>query len=497
MNKYEILQQLTFGQRVAEDEGDELANYFVETDQWRRIFAGQVDIVYGPKGSGKSAIYSLLLSRQDELDSEGVLVTPAENPRGTPIFKDLVDNPPTTETEFVGLWKLYFLSLIGDVLQKQSAASVSAKRIIDALEKANLLKKDKSLRVLLSSVYEYVRGFFRPEAIEGQFQIDPVTGVPTGLTGKITFREPSASVAGQGYISVDSLIEIADSALNDLGLKVWILLDRLDVAFVETTQLEENALRALFKVYLDLLRINNLRLKIFLRTDIWTRLTTQGFREASHITRHITMKWDDASLLNLVTRRILQHEVICNFYSVEPQEVLQSAEQQSNLFYRIFPRQVDVGQNNPLTFKWMLGRTKDGTGYTAPRELIHLLNSTRDVQIARLERGDNEPEGESLFVRTSMKDAMGEVSTVRLEQTLYAEYPNLRELLQKLTGEKTQQTPRTLATIWGLSEEEAAKHADQLYEIGFFEKRGKKTAPIYWVPFLYRDALKLVQGTAE
>jgi ABC-type lipoprotein export system ATPase subunit len=33
--------------------------YFVETDQWKRLLRGEVDIVYGPKGSGKSALLAV------------------------------------------------------------------------------------------------------------------------------------------------------------------------------------------------------------------------------------------------------------------------------------------------------------------------------------------------------------------------------------------------------------------------------------------------------
>ena len=60
-----VLRTLSFGQRIAEEERDYLANYFVETDQWRRMYSGDVDIVYGAKGSGKSALYFLLLDRSD------------------------------------------------------------------------------------------------------------------------------------------------------------------------------------------------------------------------------------------------------------------------------------------------------------------------------------------------------------------------------------------------------------------------------------------------
>jgi hypothetical protein len=97
----------------------------------------------------------------------------------------------------------------------------------------------------------------------------------------------------------------------------------------------------------------------------------------------------------------------------------------------------------------------------------------------------------------AFKAAMPEVSRVRLEQTLYAEHPDRKAWMEKLRGEKTSHTPETLATIWGLTPDVAAHTAGTLASIGFFEQRGTKQLPEYWVPFLYRDALDLVQGTAE
>ena len=83
-DKHQLLQSVSFGQRIAEDEVDDIASYFVETDQWKRIYSGAVDIVYGPKGSGKSAIYSLLMGRTSELFDRGIVVAAAENPRERP-----------------------------------------------------------------------------------------------------------------------------------------------------------------------------------------------------------------------------------------------------------------------------------------------------------------------------------------------------------------------------------------------------------------------------
>ena len=73
---------MSFGVQVAEDEVNELASYFVETNQWGRIAKGEIDIVRGEKGSGKSAIYSLLMTRQGDFFDQRILLVAAENPRG-------------------------------------------------------------------------------------------------------------------------------------------------------------------------------------------------------------------------------------------------------------------------------------------------------------------------------------------------------------------------------------------------------------------------------
>ena len=117
-NKREVLESLSFGQQVAEEEAKELANYFVETEQWRGISSGAVDIVYGPKGAGKSALYALLLDRYDDFLERSILVVSGENPRGATVFHDLVTDPPTSEREFIQLWKLYFLVLVAEVLRE-------------------------------------------------------------------------------------------------------------------------------------------------------------------------------------------------------------------------------------------------------------------------------------------------------------------------------------------------------------------------------------------
>jgi hypothetical protein len=100
VNKGDVLEGVTFGQRIAEQEIEELSSYFVETVTWRSIYAGDVDVVYGPKGSGKSALYSLLRNRERALRARRVVLISAENPSGAPVFRDLVSDPPSSIAEF-------------------------------------------------------------------------------------------------------------------------------------------------------------------------------------------------------------------------------------------------------------------------------------------------------------------------------------------------------------------------------------------------------------
>jgi len=494
--KRAVLDALNIGQRIAEQETGELSSYFVETTAWQAIYAGEVDVVYGPKGSGKSALYSLLRDREQPLRARGTVLVSAENPSGAPVFRDLVAEPPASVADFRNLWKLYLLSLIARLLREKRARNAPARSFIRVLERTGLVPHEASLRGVLRSVLDYIGSTRRAESIDAGLKVDPTTA-STEPHLLISFREPSASERLRGQTTPDELFALADRALEALGLSAWVLFDRLDVAFSESAELEANALAALFRVYLDLQPLRHLALKIFLRNDIWERVTRAGFPEASHITRSFSIAWNKDSLLNLIVRRLVRNPLLREYYGVDEAAVLADARQQEALFYRIFPPKVDPGAKRPSTFTWMLLRTQDGTAHNAPRELIHLLSAARDVQRRRLREGQREPPGEALFDRSSIRMALPEVSRERLEQTLYAEHPELRPWLMRLKRERTEQTPESLAQIWDLDREGALRLADELVQVGFFEERGAQRAPTFWVPFLYRDALELEEGAAE
>jgi hypothetical protein len=129
--------------------------------------------------------------------------------------------------------------------------------------------------------------------------------------------------------------------------------------------------------------------------------------------------------------------------------------------------------------------------------MIHLLNCILEQELKRLEQGGAPAPGDQLFDRSVFKLALPTVSDARLNQYLYAEHPNERAFISRLERQKAEQTPDSLSDLWNIDRIAAINKARELVELGFFEQRGTKDEPTFWVPFLYRDALNLVQGRAE
>lgn len=496
--KAETIRKLTFGNQIAEEEREALKEYFVKTQAWDRILNGEVDIVYGPKGAGKSALYVLTQDHADDLFDKTVILVSAENPRGTPAFRDLGTDPPTSEREFIAIWKLYFITLIARAFDEYGINNAHSKEVLARLEEHGLMPAKKTtLGAILQSVRAYASRIMRPASIEGGVVLQPDTGQPTALTGKILFEDPRIEEQKKGYVSLDELLAKADEALAVAGYDVWLMLDRLDVAFDESSNLERNALRALFRAYRDNRKQERIKVKIFLRTDIWKRITEEGFREATHMSRDISLTWDKASLKNLVIRRLLSNAGVIEIYGADRDQIMQSSRKQDQFFNQVFPDQVELGEKQSNTLDWMIRRTADGSKTTQPRDIILFLNSLVQVQNRRLERGEPEPQGDWLFDRASFKEALPALSEYKVNRQLFAEYPQLRPFIEALREQKTEHNIESLSRLWRLDEVETVGVAKALRDIGFFEERSSKGEITFWVPFVYRSYLSLSQGKMQ
>ena len=497
MDKKAVLRSLNFGSDVAEHEAAQLAKYFVETDQWERIFQGSVDIIYGAKGSGKSAIYHLLISKQDALFDRNILVVSAENPDEDPAFNEIKADLPPSEDEFVGLWKLYLCSVAAVRARDAGIRNKEMSDVLEYLAELELLSPSLSLNTIVKNISDYVRRVFRPRDISATTNFDPVSGGVTSMTGKISFSEPGIDGRRKGVRPIREVLLELNSALAKSGYTVWLLLDRLDVAFAGKIEVENRALRALFDAYKDLARLSHLKLKLFIRSDIWDRITESGYREATHVGSPLTstkLEWDQNQLFNVFMKRLVQSTELCDAYKVERDKVISYITLQELLIERVFPDKVDVGKN-PRTFAWIHGRLQDGSKRATPRELIQFCAALRAIQLQRTERAVPLPAGEVLFERSTFKEALKPVSSDRLIKTVYAEYASLKPWLEVLRGHKSFQSTDTLGMLWGISSTEAHMRADLLSKAGVFHRYERSGLVLYEIPYLYRPALEVVRGS--
>src|SRR5688500_7819263 len=198
MERLALLKELSFGTQVAEDEVASLQEYFVRPEQWSRIARGDVDIVRGEKGAGKSALYLLLNKNKDDLFDRNILIVSGENPRGTTVFKDLISDPPASEREFVVLWKLYILVLVCHQMREYDINDSRIQSVYGALEEQGLLERELNLAGLLRAAQSLARRLLSNTRVEYEAPLDQTTGTPTGIIGRLSLAEPSSELRSAG-----------------------------------------------------------------------------------------------------------------------------------------------------------------------------------------------------------------------------------------------------------------------------------------------------------
>ncbi len=487
MQLIDILKQIDLGDSVAENEQDQIVNYFVKTEAWEMVSKGQVDIIYGGKGTGKSALYLLLMQQREKMKEVGIHLIAGEEVAEAPVFRTLNDDErKLTENEFRNLWKAYILTLVGNYAKNNLSQISGLSKIISLLEDEGFIPVTGLKRVFKVAYDKITRSQYTLEMPEGMKY--------TIVLGETTLEEDQA-----GKISAKEMLSQIDQILAASNIEIWILFDRLDVAFTDP-EVESPALRALFRVYRDFASFKSIKLKIFLRDDIWDRITREtGFREQSHITRTYTIRWNKDSLRHLILNRFYNNQVIEEYAGLPKDRVLGHENAQKFVFDLIFQKQIEPGPKQLETLEWILSRIQDGKQNPAPREVIHLIKAAREQQVRIEEVGGtgSQPAG-ILLSENALKQALDDVSRQKVN-TIWSEYPELRKYVEAFEGVKTGHTHETLKKLFesqGLPIDDLSKFIKQLVDIGFFrEKRGVDLMK-YWIPFIFRPYLSMIHGAA-
>lgn len=286
MQAKELLKKLDVGNSVAEYD-KELERYFLETDVYDALEAATIDIVAGDKGTGKTALYTMLTKRFSESSDIGhPKVIAAFNPQGSPIFQKLIDFSVQKEEKYINIWKTYFFSLCGNWILSEH------KNNSDELNTLDKLLSGMGLRVTIASNPEsaFKRILARFENLlnwdAAEMELEMGVDGTIRIKPRVELKEREKGYKSQ-TVDIDGALRHLDKCLLSIDKAIWIALDRLDEAFQGNFEVELPALRGLFRSFLDMQEMKAIKLKLFVRRDLFRRITQGQFVNLTHIKRLI------------------------------------------------------------------------------------------------------------------------------------------------------------------------------------------------------------------
>lgn len=483
----ELLEDIDLGAIVAEQD-KMLAQCFIEHPVLREIISDKKDIVLGAKGAGKSALWKEFKGNQGSYkELSNVLIAVTTNPSGDPEFRDVLaaigksDTQPDEDELRVG-WRLYFLSqfwrnaktIIPDSIEKQAIAEDMVRFGIDT-------KTDSGMKVAFAYAMAKARALKK-------ISLEWTKGISVDF-------DPALLVAGDSAAAIpfNALFQRINDCLEKTGNRIWLVLDRLDEIVLSNEHLENLVLKGLLLAFRDISDYPYARVKIFLRDDVYSRVTENGhFPALTHVRSRAAgpIKWDHEDLLHLLVRRIVENKGLLEYLCVE-KEAVNDAKERAEIYYAIFPRKVDKGRAAE-GIKWVVDRITDGNDVATPRDLLSVFEAAKTFQLEVLRKNPSH-KGDSLIQEDALRRAVRKIAKDNLETRIFAEYPDLRPVLERFRNGKADHNLETLEKTMGIISEDLLK---RLQRIGFLYRRNRKGVEMWTIPFFFSYALEATRGAA-
>lgn len=497
-----LLAELDLGSSVAETD-TLLEAARVETSVFDDLLSDRVDLIPGTKGSGKTALYRMFVDFLPEFMLQGRKVVIAHGVRqrqDTVFLAYKKEFDKLTESDFIDFWCIYFISLAYEHFIKNEVyrsylegCESEIKHFQGAYRRARIpdFEGSKSLKEIISWALALVQKLkptvtWKAPDDAGQLELS------LGLDGEKDRDKKTATVDDPRMPSyIDLLAASLENLLAKVDLNLWLMVDRLDELFARRSETERRALRGLLKT-IRLFRSDRIRIKIFLRDDIFEHLVSgEGFAAFTHVTarQSDTLRWSEDQILTMIVNRIFSNEAFRQFFRVDSHLLKDNPEYRSHLFYKVFSDTVHRPPNQSPTLRWIYNHTKDGRGVVTPRDVIDLLTRASQKQRDTF-RHDSSGETDRLIYGPAIVYGLDELSKGKRVNYLEAEFPHKWEVIRKLLGGGTEYSQSAARRLFGSSLE---RILEDLISMGVLYRASRKGEPTFRIPFVCRKGLECTQ----
>lgn len=491
-----MLTSLDFGDGTAENEENLLDVFLYSSEPYSRVVMDKADVITGPKGCGKSAIYRIITETKV---ADNLSVIPAVNPTGTPVFKVLF-REDSSEGRLRGIWAAYATSLIGNWVVDQYEGvpgyRMQVDEIREVLELLGLRKQQEAKRSLMQRIR-------RAQSIEAGAEGSILTGA-LGASLKFELEDATPSSSGVGSVLLEpadffAVIQKAAELLAEENHRLWVAFDRLDECFTSDSQVEKRALRALLRTHLDIAQAldysRTINMKIFLRSDLLSRMSSDAaFTNSTHL-RQEDIRWNSEAIADLVAIRARHSKEFRERYlhSITSQSIVKRS-------WEVLVPDLSSRKRRLTTPHILCERTADGNRGFNPRNVLSLLSfatsSARSRQRRALDTGDARRQEFPLLEQRDIESAAGDLSRRRLSDSVLNEFPQVQKYVLRLEkGPAEFPSLRSLMLRIGqasATQDRAEEIVQQMRMSGVIGT----TRDGFAVPRLYRAALN-VNGPAD
>jgi hypothetical protein len=486
----ELLPLIKLGAGIAEQD-DLLWTCTVKTPHFMGLWRDEIDLITGSKGSGKSSLFRMFgeLFVNEFRNKRNTLIVTGVETRGEPIFQRYAERfQKFEEGQFEIFWKLYILGLIYHRILSEEKLFAKKDALLEFEEFKTYYRDLKLLDAgvitsptkLLKIVCDFTLAVVEGVKVSWDIEKSTVVNAEFSIREKMAERYKEIVTPDPRKLDTVLCVEALFALMQKSDIRLWVMLDHLDIVFMRRSEEEGRALRALLKLA-QVFSSPHVRLKIFLRDDILDAITADNGKPLAGLSHAAgrpapALGWTEDSLCVLIMKRLATNNWLKVRFKIDVTR-LDSVEYARQCFHDIFRLKYKTQSG----FDWIFALLSDGRGVVTPRDLIDMLKFALSIQSEWLQK---HPDENAFMSVQSVQEAHRQLSISRRQTVLQAEFPHLMRYITQLEHKDEWYEKAELEKLFG---EDASAIIAKLKSVGVLKYDGKKAR--YWVAKLYGPGL--------